>query len=86
MCRKLFILAALVFVLSMVPAGIATAADPSLVAWYKFDGDATDSSGNDSNPRRLGLQWIPSALPHTGIRRSRFQDRYSCMFRLIWAL
>jgi len=38
----------------MVPAGIATAADPSLVAWYRFDGDATDSSGNNLHGTEMG--------------------------------
>jgi len=54
MCKKLICLTILVFVLSMVPAGIATAADPSLVAWYRFDGDASDSSGNDLNGTEMG--------------------------------
>jgi hypothetical protein len=54
MCKKLICLTTLVFVLSMVLAGIATAADPSLVAWYRFDGDATDSSGNNLHGTEIG--------------------------------
>ena len=54
MCRKLICLATLVFVLSMVLAGIAAAADPGLVAWYRFDGDATDSSGNNLHGTEMG--------------------------------
>jgi len=54
MCRKLICSITLVFVLSMVLAGIATAADPSLVAWYRFDGDADDSSGNNLHGTEMG--------------------------------
>jgi hypothetical protein len=54
MCKKLTCLAILSFVLSIVLAGIATAADPSLVAWYRFDGDVTDSSGNDLHGTEMG--------------------------------
>jgi len=54
MCKKMICLTILVFVLSMVLAGIATAADPGLVAWYRFDGDATDSSGNDLHGTEMG--------------------------------
>jgi len=54
MCKKLICLTILVFVLSMVLAGIASAADPNLVAWYRFDGDATDSSGNNLHGTEMG--------------------------------
>ena len=54
MRKKLICLTTLVVVLSMVFAGIATAADPSLVAWYRFDGDATDSSGNNFHGTEAG--------------------------------
>jgi len=54
MCRKLICSITLVFVLSMVLVGIAAAADPGLVAWYRFDGDADDSSGNNLHGTEMG--------------------------------
>jgi len=49
MCRKLICLASLVFVLGLVWASPAEAADPGLVGWWKFDGDVLDASGNGRN-------------------------------------
>jgi len=47
------ILAALVLALATTcPAGLDD--DPNLVAWWKFDGDATDSSGNGHNGTLMG--------------------------------
>ncbi len=46
MCRKLTCLVSLVFVLGSVWTSPAEAADPSLMGWWKFDGDGLDASGN----------------------------------------
>ena len=54
MCRKLIYLAILGFVLSLVLNGLVEGADPSLVAWYRFDGDASDSSGNNLHGTEMG--------------------------------
>ncbi len=54
MCKKMICLTTLVFVLSMALASIVSAADPSLVAWYRFDGDASDSSGNELHGKEIG--------------------------------
>jgi len=54
MCRRLIHLAAFGFVLSLVLTSAAQGADPSLVAWYRFDGDATDSSGNNLHGTEIG--------------------------------
>ncbi|MFC1635272.1 LamG-like jellyroll fold domain-containing protein [Planctomycetota bacterium] len=54
MCKKLMVLATFCFVLSLVLTGAAQGADPSLVAWYRFDGDASDSSGNNLHGTEMG--------------------------------
>ena len=45
---------ALIVVLGLLAANVAEGADPSLVAWYRFDGDATDSSGNNLHGTEMG--------------------------------
>ena len=42
------------FVLGLILVSTAGAADPSLVAWYRFDGDASDSSGNNLHGTEMG--------------------------------
>ena len=54
MCNKLVYLISFVLVLCLVLTGIAECADPSLVAWYRFDGNALDSSGNDLHGTEMG--------------------------------
>ncbi len=54
MCRKLIYLVSFVFVLGLVLTVAAEGADPSLVAWYRFDGNALDSSGNDLHGTEMG--------------------------------
>jgi hypothetical protein len=54
MWRKMIYLAVLGFVLSLVLNGAVEGADPSLVAWYRFDGDASDSSGNNLHGTEVG--------------------------------
>ncbi|MHC4499303.1 MAG: LamG domain-containing protein, partial [Planctomycetota bacterium] len=53
MCRKL-IFVYFVFVLGLALTGTANAQDPNLVGWWKFDGDALDSSGNGLNGTLMG--------------------------------
>ncbi|MHC4168793.1 MAG: LamG domain-containing protein [Planctomycetota bacterium] len=55
MCKKSIFLVSAVLVLALAaasPAGLDD--DPNLVAWWKFDGDATDSSGNDLHGTLMG--------------------------------
>jgi hypothetical protein len=47
MCRKSIYLVSFILVLGLVLTSVANALDPSLVAWYKLDGDATDSCSSD---------------------------------------
>jgi hypothetical protein len=54
MYRKCGSIVRLVFVVGIVLAGVAQSADPSLVAWYRFDGDASDSSGNGLHGSEVG--------------------------------
>jgi len=48
-CKKLMCLISFVLVLTLVQAGIGQDVDPDLAGWWKFNGDALDSSGNDRN-------------------------------------
>ena len=54
MCRKPACIISFVFVVGLVFAGVARSADPGLVAWYRFDGDASDSSGNNLHGTEVG--------------------------------
>jgi hypothetical protein len=54
MCKRLVYLFSFVLVLGLVLTSAAEGADPSLVAWYRFDGDASDSSGNDLHGTEMG--------------------------------
>ncbi|MHC4534074.1 MAG: LamG-like jellyroll fold domain-containing protein [Planctomycetota bacterium] len=54
MFRKMIYLSSFVLVLCLVLTSIAECADPGLVAWYRFDGDALDSSGNDIHGTEMG--------------------------------
>ena len=51
MCKKLI---CFVFVLGLILTGTANADDPNLVGWWKFDGDALDSSGNGRDGTLMG--------------------------------
>jgi hypothetical protein len=67
MCKKLVFLAVLGFVLDLIPAGLAQAADPDLVAHWKFDDGsgttALDSSGNGNDGTFVGTpQWAAGKL------------------------
>ena len=53
MCKIVFRLICLTLILSL-GINIAKGTDPSLVAWYRFDGDASDSSGNDLHGTEVG--------------------------------
>jgi len=54
MCRRPACIISFVFVVGLVFAGAARSADPGLVAWYRFDGDASDSSGNNLHGTEVG--------------------------------
>ena len=54
MCKKLVYLFSFVLVTSLILTSVAEGADPSLVAWYRFDGNALDSSGNDLHGTEMG--------------------------------
>ena len=54
MCKKFIYLSSFVLVLCLVLTSIAECADPGLVAWYRFDGDALDSSGNELHGTEMG--------------------------------
>jgi len=65
MCRKFIHLIPCVLVLGSVLMGVAQAADPSLVGWWKLDETsgltAADSSGNNNNGTLVNLrgdQWV----------------------------
>ena len=54
MYRKLIYLSSFILVLCLVLTSIAECADPGLVAWYRFDGSADDSSGNNIHGTEMG--------------------------------
>ncbi|HUU17109.1 MAG TPA: LamG domain-containing protein [Sedimentisphaerales bacterium] len=54
MCKRLIYLFSFVLVTSLIITGLAEGADPSLVAWYRFDGNALDSSGNELHGTEMG--------------------------------
>ncbi|MHC4174063.1 MAG: LamG-like jellyroll fold domain-containing protein [Planctomycetota bacterium] len=54
MCKKLIYLCSFVLVLGLVPASASGAGDPNLLGWWKFDGDALDSSGNERHGTPVG--------------------------------
>jgi hypothetical protein len=54
MGRTLIYLISFIVVLSLLLTNMAKCADPSLVAWYRFDGNALDSSGNQIHGTEIG--------------------------------
>ena len=54
MCKKLIYLCSFVLVLGLVLPSASGAGDPSLLGWWKFDGDALDSSGNERHGTLVG--------------------------------
>jgi len=54
MLRKMVYLSSFVLMLCLVFTSIAECSDPSLVAWYRFDGNALDSSGNEIHGTEMG--------------------------------
>ena len=54
MCKTMKHRVMLGFVLSLMLTAVSQGADPSLVAWYRFDGDASDSSGNNLHGTEMG--------------------------------
>jgi hypothetical protein len=49
MCKKSIVITSFALALSVTLIGLATAGEPGLEGWWKFDGDGLDSSGNDRN-------------------------------------
>ncbi|MHC4499663.1 MAG: LamG-like jellyroll fold domain-containing protein, partial [Planctomycetota bacterium] len=54
MSTKLIYLISFVLVLGLVPTSASGAGDPSLLGWWKFDGDTLDSSGNERHGTLVG--------------------------------
>ena len=54
MFKKLIYLVSFILVLGLVQTSIAQDADSNLAGWWKFDGDADDSSGNGRHGTLLG--------------------------------
>jgi hypothetical protein len=54
MFKRLIYLISFVLVTSLILSSAAECADPGLVAWYRFDGNADDSSGNDLHGTEMG--------------------------------
>ena len=52
MCRKLIF--SFILVTSLIITSAAKGADPNLVAWYRFEGNALDSSGNELHGTEMG--------------------------------
>jgi hypothetical protein len=63
MFRKLTSLIAFALVLAAVQPGMGADPDPSLMAWWAFDGDALDSSGNGRHGTFVGTpQFVPGVF------------------------
>ncbi|MCH8219285.1 MAG: hypothetical protein IH892_21230, partial [Planctomycetes bacterium] len=67
MCRRLIYLISIILMLGLVLTNGASAADPSLIGWWKFDDGsgniAKDSSGNGNDGTLMGNpQWVPGKL------------------------
>jgi hypothetical protein len=54
MCKRLICSVSLVLVLSLLGRSTAEGVDPNLVGWWKFDGNANDSSGYSHNGTEYG--------------------------------
>ena len=54
MFNRLIYFISLILVTSLIMSSAALCADPSLVAWYRFDGNADDSSGNNIHGTEMG--------------------------------
>jgi hypothetical protein len=54
MFNRLIYFISLILVTSLIMSSSALCADPSLVAWYRFDGNADDSSGNNIHGTEMG--------------------------------
>ncbi|UCG57143.1 MAG: hypothetical protein JSU70_20040 [Phycisphaerales bacterium] len=63
MCGRFIHLISIVFVISTALTGLGQDADPSLVGWWKLDGDASDSSGSGNDGTVFGdPQWVPGRV------------------------
>jgi hypothetical protein len=63
MCGKSICLISIVFVVTMALTAFGQDMDPSLVGWWKLDGDALDSTGNGNDGTVFGdPQWVPGRI------------------------
>lgn len=80
MSKKLIYLISFVSVLCLFQTRIANADDPSLVAWYRFDGDASDSSGNELHGTEMGNPTYEAGVFGLAIRLDGDGDYVDCGF------
>jgi len=71
MSKKLIDVSSFVFVLCLILTSTANAADPNLVGWWTFDGNALDTSGNE---RHGTLNGSPTFGPGVFGQALEFQD------------
>ncbi|MFB0553507.1 MAG: LamG domain-containing protein [Phycisphaerae bacterium] len=71
MSKRLIYLVCFVFALGLVLTSAANAADPNLMGWWRFDGDALDTSGNE---RHGTLHGSPQFGPGVFGQALEFQD------------
>ncbi len=71
MSKKLIYLVCFMFSLCLVLTGAANAADPNLMCWWTFDGNALDTSGNE---RHGTLNGSPTFGPGVFGQALEFQD------------
>ena len=63
MSKNLIYLCSFVLALGLILTGPTHAQDPNLMGWWKLDGDALDSSGNDRHGTLRGApQYVPGAV------------------------
>ena len=78
MSRKLIYLISFVMVLCLFQTRITNADDPSLVAWYRFDGNALDSSGNGLHGKEMGNPTYEAGVFGQAIRLDGNGDYVDC--------
>jgi len=78
MSKKLIYLISLILALCLFQTRIANADDPSLVAWYRFDGNALDSSGNELHGKEIGNPTYEAGVFGQAIRLDGNGDYIDC--------
>jgi hypothetical protein len=71
MSKKLIYLVCFMFAMGLVLTGAANATDPNLMGWWRFDGDALDTSGNE---RHGTLNGSPTFGPGVFGQALEFQE------------